>query len=225
MVLYIVGVGPGDPEYITIKALKAIAKCVTVAAWRKILEQFRWLIERKEVIEIDSRRVHEFVESIVKRAYSEDVCLLLRGDPFVSERNLMNTVVSFCRMYRVDHIIISGVSSVNLVLAKLHIDLGNTVVLSLHSSKNIEEDLASIEDILRLNRYLIIYPRTNFVDVIAMVKKISEKMVCDSTVYMFQRLSFSEENVVKFKLSEMLSMDRDLDAYTILVIEPCTEVY
>ncbi|WP_081097503.1 SAM-dependent methyltransferase [Sulfolobus acidocaldarius] len=38
--LYIVGVGAGDPELITLKALKIIEKCKIVAGWQSVVSRF-----------------------------------------------------------------------------------------------------------------------------------------------------------------------------------------
>lgn len=223
MVFYIVGVGPGDPEYITLKAKKIIEICSTTIAWKAVLEQFRWLLEKKEVIELSGNQ-YELIEQMIKKSAIENICLLVRGDPNVAEKNLMSNIKSYCEKYQVECVVISGVSSANLALSRSWIDLSNAIVISLHSSKNIEDDLQVLTDAARLKRFLVIFPKLGLDNIKVIAKELLKIFCCNPKVYVMQRLSFVNESIDVFNLSELLSLDRHIDNYTIIVIEPCSEV-
>jgi precorrin-6B methylase 1 len=37
--LFVVGTGPGDPDYLTVKALKTLERCRVVAGWPSVLKR------------------------------------------------------------------------------------------------------------------------------------------------------------------------------------------
>ncbi|MEM4115731.1 MAG: SAM-dependent methyltransferase [Saccharolobus sp.] len=48
MVIYIVGVGPGDPEYLTLKGYKVIKESNIVAGWKSVIERFSPILQKKK---------------------------------------------------------------------------------------------------------------------------------------------------------------------------------
>jgi cobalt-precorrin-7 (C5)-methyltransferase len=126
-VLYVVGVGPGDPEYLTVKALKALERCRAVAGWPSVLG--RLPLEGKEVVALSYQNQEAELKRLAALSLSADVCLAVHGDPAVSDWELMERV----RALGVPLEIISGVSSVNVALARAGLDLARVVVVSQHA--------------------------------------------------------------------------------------------
>ncbi len=124
--LYIVGTGPGDPEYITLKALKTLEKCRVVAGWPSVLQ--RMPIEGKEVVTLSYSNQEAQLRQLAELSREVDVCLVVHGDPAVSEWELLQ------RVRQLTHFeVVSGVSSVNIALAKAGLDLAQVVVVSQHA--------------------------------------------------------------------------------------------
>lgn len=213
--------GPGDKEYVTLKALNTIAKCEIVFGWRKTIEQFVEFVKNKKIFEIRSEDMHNAIEIMVKYAAELDVALLLRGDPYVAEINLIKSIKEICRKYNVEYVVISGVSSLNLALAKIEIDIVNTIVISMHSSKDLDKELNNLKHFVNLGRYVVIYPKPDVKWIKELADKILKLLKCDARVFLLQKLSFGDENIKIVTLSELFSMNCLFDSYTILVIEPC----
>ncbi|VDN55445.1 unnamed protein product [Dracunculus medinensis] len=91
MVFYLIGIGLGDIEDITVKGFKIVKKCEKVyldsytsilsyGLDRKKLEEFYG----KEIIDADRDTVEQASDVILENASSQDVCLLVVGDPFAA---------------------------------------------------------------------------------------------------------------------------------------------
>ena len=81
--LYIVGIGPGDIELLTIKAVKALKESEYVLGHKTYLERIKSLIEGKKIVESGMGREVERVKLAVKLAEKSIVSLVSGGDPSV----------------------------------------------------------------------------------------------------------------------------------------------
>ncbi len=161
--LYIIGVGPGDPELITVKGLNILRSVNVVAGWGgSVLDRFSEYLINKRVIKLSYRDEAEGLKELITSAVNEDAALLMHGDPpSVSESQLMAKVTRLCREYGVTYEVVpGGVSSVNAVLGMLGIDLDSSVLISLHvRGGSLDDRLEELKTILRvLRRYIIVLP-------------------------------------------------------------------
>ncbi len=84
--LYIVGIGPGPPEYMTLRALDAIRESEVVVGYRRYVELLRkaGLLESKKVISNEMGQELERVKIAVQEALNgKIVSLVSSGDPVV----------------------------------------------------------------------------------------------------------------------------------------------
>ena len=87
--LYLIGLGLGDHEDITIKGLNAIKKCkrIYLEHYTSILSCSKEDLEKYyncSIIIADREQVESFAHQILKNADIEDVALLVVGDPFAA---------------------------------------------------------------------------------------------------------------------------------------------
>jgi len=75
-VLYIVNVGPGDPQLITVKGLETIKKCQVVAGWGSVIDRFSFLLEGKKVIRMSYKEESKQLEEIFNYAKKHGCSLL-----------------------------------------------------------------------------------------------------------------------------------------------------
>ena len=132
MALYVIGVGPWDPDLITVKAIKALAK-VQVVYYSSLVnpEVIRRYAPRAKSIYIGHVRGDEHDE-YVKEAigYAKSglgVAFLKNGDPTLFSRG-----VKICREAKaqgVECIIIPGVASFTAAAAEYELELGDIVTL------------------------------------------------------------------------------------------------
>lgn len=108
--LYIVGVGPGTPEFLTGEARRAISRCRRFAGgWRQL--KLAPVGAETCVIGSDLNKVRQFVEGGLDNG---DVCVLASGDPGCY------SILPFLRKHFNDTIrVVPGLSSVQLLSARL----------------------------------------------------------------------------------------------------------
>jgi uroporphyrin-III C-methyltransferase len=93
MVVYLVGAGPGDPDLITLKAVKALEKADVVIYDRLANEEILKYADGAEMIYVGkragahSKNQEEINEILLKQAQKNEVVVRLKGgDPFVFGR-------------------------------------------------------------------------------------------------------------------------------------------
>uniref|UniRef100_A0A914WU82 diphthine methyl ester synthase n=1 Tax=Plectus sambesii TaxID=2011161 RepID=A0A914WU82_9BILA len=89
MVFYLIGLGLGDVKDITVRGLEVVKKCkrVYLEAYTSILcygldKQQLEAFYGREVIEADRDLVEQGSDVILENADTEDICMLVVGDPF-----------------------------------------------------------------------------------------------------------------------------------------------
>ncbi len=123
--VYIVGAGPGDPELLTIKALKAIKEADVILYDRlvgdEIIEMIRGMGKEmiyvgKELGERGGKRQEEINYMLKKFAEEGKIVVRLKGgDPFVFGRG--GVEAEFLAKHGIPFEVIPGVSSINSVPA------------------------------------------------------------------------------------------------------------
>lgn len=78
--LYVIGIGPGGLEHITLKAAKAIQESEVIVGYTKYLEMIKPLIENKEVYSTGMRGEESRCEEALKLSETKTVALVSTGD-------------------------------------------------------------------------------------------------------------------------------------------------
>ena len=78
--LYVVGIGPGGLEHMTIKAKEAILNADIIVGYTKYIEMVRDLIGDKEIYQTGMRGEVERCKRALELSREKDVCLISTGD-------------------------------------------------------------------------------------------------------------------------------------------------
>lgn len=78
--LYVIGIGPGGLEYMTIKAKEAIEECEVIVGYTKYIEMVKPLLEGKEVFATGMRGEEERCKEALRLAKEKKVALISTGD-------------------------------------------------------------------------------------------------------------------------------------------------
>lgn len=78
--LYVIGIGPGGLEHITLKAAKAIEESDIIVGYTKYLEMIKPLIENKEVYSTGMRGEEKRCEEALRFSKDKTVALVSTGD-------------------------------------------------------------------------------------------------------------------------------------------------
>jgi len=153
--LYIVGVGPGSPKYLTREAEEVIRGADIVVGWEFDLLPPKSLIEGKKVYLQDVNNYVRVAEKAADEAREsgETVVILRIGDPCISS--------GLVRLLKVFHdfevSIIPGVSSVQLAVAAAQINIDESVIISFHNGEeDSKEKRRFMLDVFGRNRHLIV---------------------------------------------------------------------
>lgn len=78
--LYVIGIGPGGLDHITLKAAKAIEESDIVVGYTKYLEMIKPLIENKEIYSTGMRGEEKRCEEALRLSLNKTVALVSTGD-------------------------------------------------------------------------------------------------------------------------------------------------
>ena len=211
--LYVVGVGPGDPSLITLRGLEAIRRCEVVAGWRSVLERFRQFIEGKEVVVLSYSNQDVELERLAAESTRRDVAILVHGDPTVSEWELMARIKAAANRSGAEIEVVPGVSSVSVALARLGLDLAHVIFASLHARNPDIDDLIKAAS---TGRTLVVFPYPS-------PQRLAEILVgagCEGRATVLERLTMSGERVTRFtSLAELARSGETFSDLAIVVVE------
>ncbi len=214
MALYVIGVGPGNPELITIKGLNTLMRCSVVAGWRSVLNRFAEYLINKLVIELSYKNEEGLLRRVMEIAVVKDVCFLMHGDPSVSERQLMSKLRSLASEYEIKLIIVPGVSSVLHALSLLSKDLADVVFITLHErNPRIEE----IELFASSGRDLLILPPPYSDGVSELARELIKYYRDEHEVFVLENLTLNNERIIKARLRELLRYRAETDLVIVYV--------
>ena len=153
----IVGVGPGDNGFLTLKGKQAIEEADLVAGFETVLNVIRPFAKNAELCPMayrDQEDVLDYAVGKVKEGKSLVVCAW--GDLNVSAKELLERV-----RRRVDHVdLLPGISSVQIALARSGLSLEDTVFITLHRRDGAGSALEELVHYLKEGRRnVILLPR------------------------------------------------------------------
>lgn len=210
----IVGVGPGDPDLLTLKARDAIRDADYVAGFETVLGPVRHWI-RGEALPIRYRDQEEVLDRLATYAEVGKRCVVCAwGDLNFSAEELLARV-----RRRADVELIPGISSVQVACARLGLTMETSMFITLHARDGHEEGLAELADALKRRvRNLIVLPRPFDLmpaDIAALL--IEGSMDIETPLYLMQRLSLPGETISNYTLSSLAAEDAEFSDLTILV--------
>ncbi|MGF7117268.1 cobalt-precorrin-7 (C(5))-methyltransferase [Methanobacterium oryzae] len=192
--LYIVGIGPGSEEYLTLKAKNIVESSDIVIGSKRALDLFK--TDKK--IELNAKNMQNMVEEavqLVKRGKS--VALLSTGDPGFS--GILKPILKLNE--DIDIEVIPGISSVQLCAAKLKIPWDDADLITLHG-KGISEHIL---DVIDNGKPTIILP--NFKPAELADFLIKNGVNEERKVAICERLSYDDEKVLETSIKDILEME------------------
>jgi cobalt-precorrin-7 (C5)-methyltransferase len=215
--LYLIGVGPGDPEYLTIKGLNAIRRASLIAGWESVLSRFKDLIEGKHVIKITYINEAQVINELVEASISKEVVILNHGDPSVSDWQFVEKIKAKCREKGVKIDVVPGVSSVNAVLAREGLDLAKVVFITHHVRG--EVNMEEIKDFLAIGRSVVLFPKPYPKSPQEIARFLISKGM-NSKIKVYERLTFPSEIEKEYRAVDLMKEEREFDNMVVMVIYP-----
>lgn len=200
MKVYLIGVGMGNPETMTVGALEAIKVCPVLVGARRLLEP--WTESHDCVPLIAGADIAEYIGKVQEGP----VGVLLSGDTgFYSGAKKLWTLL-------LDHevITIPGISSMSYLSAKLHVDWQDVKIVSAHGrSHNV------VGEIQRNARtFALTGGNTKAQDI---CRELTDRGLGNVKVSVGERLSYSDERVVTGTAAELA--EQEFEDLSVLLAE------
>ncbi len=212
----IVGVGPGDPDMLTIKAQKAIASADVVVGFQTVLNVVQSWVTKGELCPMSYRNQEDVLDYAYSQVEAGKTCVVCAwGDLNVSARELLERVYR-----RVGHVtLIPGISSIQFAAARTGIFMEESLFITLHKRADTGADLDELTHHLKDSlRNIILLPRPfDLMPALIAANLIKEGISAERMVRVYQRLSFNDEQCWEGTLGELGDNTEEFSDLSILV--------
>jgi len=212
----IVGVGPGDNGFLTLKGKQAIEEADLVAGFETVLKVIRPFAKKAELCSMAYRNqedVLDYAVGKVKEGKTLVVCAW--GDLNVSAKELLERVKR-----RVDHVeLVPGISSVQIALSRSGLSLEHVVFVTLHVRDGAGSALEELVHYLKEERRnIILLPRPyDLMPAGIAAGVIQEGVSGDRPVTVYQRLTLDDEQSWSGSISECAAITTEFSDLSIMV--------
>lgn len=203
--LYIIGIGPGSEDYLTVKSKKIVDSVEVLMGSKRALKLFpESSAEKMELDPNDMQKSFKHALSLVQ--IGKSVALLSTGDPGFS--GILKPVLNLSGSVDVE--VVPGISSIQLCAAKLQIPWDDVNLITLHG-KGVSDELL---ELLKNEKTTMVLPNFNVKEIALFllengVDPEREMAVCE-------KLSYPDERIVKIPLEKV--MDEDFSYMCVMVI-------
>lgn len=211
--LYVVGVGPGSPLYLTDIAKEVIRKCHYIMGYKYTLKTIETIIDksRQKVSEITLWNQEVVYLDIYKKMKNNEYCAVpFTGDASFSESEVVDRLLEIFGDDNVE--ILPGISSIQVAAAKTKVPLDKAYIATFHVTGDIEKKKKELIHAVKEGKSVILLPRPwsgdltkRFMesDVAMFLKKNGIKTSALNT-FVFEYLTNKEkETAFKGKVSEL----------------------
>jgi cobalt-precorrin-7 (C5)-methyltransferase len=158
--LFIVGVGPGSPKYLTDAAKEAIAKSHYIVGYKYALSTIEDIIDksRQQVFQVTMKTQEGIYQDIYAKMKDGECCIVpFTGDVNFSESEVVDRLLEIFGSYNVE--VIPGISSIQVAAAKAHIPTDQAFIVTFHVTDDIEQKKQEMLQAVRQGRSVILLPR------------------------------------------------------------------
>ncbi len=201
-----IGVGPGSPEYLTVRARNEVASADIVAGFKPALETVREFA-KGEVIEIPAHAGEvEFLKYIAGKSGEKKCVFCFTGDPNFSASELLDKIAIYDEVE-----IVPGISSVQIAASKAKVAFEDSIFISFHKGGSLEEIKRELLNRAKGNRNIILLPRPyDFMPEEIAGYLMQNGVSPDTEVIIYQNLTMSNEKESYQSLKEIKGKFSDL---------------
>ncbi len=202
--LYIIGIGPGDKDYIYPAANKLIEASDVLIGGRRNLDLFLHLNKEEVVI---SNKLADIERYILEHISKKKMVVLASGDPgvFSISEYLKNRLVD------VELLVYPGISSLQYLCAKININWADIFISSLHG-----RELNNLTDIVK-NHGKVMFFTGGTSTPVQVCRDLAANGLGKVMVTIGEKLSYPEERIVTGSAEEVAKMQ--FDSLSIMLVE------
>ena len=212
----VVAVGPGDPDFLTIKGRQALADADLVVGFKTVLDVVSAHTGNAEVRPMayrDQEAVLDYAQEQAQQGKNCVVCVW--GDLNVSAKELLNRV----RRRAETVTLVPGVSSIQIACARAGISLEESTFITLHQRWDRGSELGELIELLEQGRRnVILLPRPfDFMPPAIAANAIADGADPAHPVTVFQRLSLPDEQRWDGTLAQCAQLPDEFSDLSIMV--------
>ncbi len=159
--VYLIGIGPGSSEYLTLKAKSIIESSDIIVGYRHTLEAIKDLIDssKKDVRLVTLKTQDEVYNSLARELREKELTcsILFTGDVNFSESEIVDKL--FKVFSGIDVMLIPGISSIQVAAAYSRVAIDKAAIITFHVTGSIENEKLMLLGALRSKRDVILLPR------------------------------------------------------------------
>jgi precorrin-6y C5,15-methyltransferase (decarboxylating) CbiE subunit len=158
--LFVVGVGPGSPKYLTDAAKEAIAKSHYIIGYKYTLSTIEGIIDknRQQVFQVTMQTQDGVYQDIYTKMRDSEYCTVpFTGDVNFSESEVVDRLLEIFGSDNVE--VIPGISSIQVAAAKAHVPTDKAFIITFHVTDDIEQKKQEMLQAVRQGRSVILLPR------------------------------------------------------------------
>jgi cobalt-precorrin-7 (C5)-methyltransferase len=158
--LYVVGVGPGSPKYLTDAAKEAIKKSRYIVGYAYTLATIEGVVDRtrQEIHQVTMNTQEAVYQDIYGRMKDGDYCTVpFTGDVNFSESEVVDRLLQIFGKENVE--IIPGISSIQVAAAISRVPIDKALVVTFHVTGDIEQKKADLLQAVKRGMSVILLPR------------------------------------------------------------------
>jgi cobalt-precorrin-7 (C5)-methyltransferase len=210
-----VGIGPGDPAYVTLAARQAVEQAEFVAGFASALAVVQAWVKGTALPMTyqDQEAVLAYLSSQAQAGRRCVVCFY--GDLNVSASELRERVRRHCG----EPLLLPGISSVQIALARACLYLEDTIFITLHARMEPEQRRAALVDALRAGAWHVVAlpsPYDFMPDEIARYL-LTQDIQPTRPVEIYQRLTLPDESRMQLCLGELAACEGEFSDLSIMV--------
>lgn len=153
--VYVVGVGPGSPDYITKIVEAIIHSSDVVVGYKYTLKTIEKLLFGKEVYEITMQTQEEVYQKVQKNLGKKILVVLFTGDVNFSESEVVDRLIEIFG----DIQIVPGISSIQVAASRARVPLDKSKIITMHISTSIEREKIELQKALLDGFNVVLVPR------------------------------------------------------------------
>lgn len=225
--LFVIGVGPGSPKYLTDVAKDTIYRCHYIAGYKYTLNIIKDIIDRRmqKIYEVTMDNQEHIYQDIYIKMNDGDYCAIpFTGDVNFSESEVVDRLLELFGDDNVE--IIPGISSIQIAAAKSRVPLDKAHIVTFHVSGDIEQRKLELVKAVMDMKSVILLPRPWPKDItrkfmesdIAIFLKENGIDTSKLKVWVFENLTKdNKETVFKGKVNELEK--REFSEFSVMVID------
>jgi len=224
--IFVIGVGPGSPKYLTDIAKDAIRKSRYIIAYNYTLTTIESIIDRsrQEVHIVTMKNQENVYQQIYNRMKEGDYCTIpFTGDVNFSESEVIDRLLEIFGEDNVE--MIPGISSIQVAASRSKVPLDKAAIFTFHITEDIEGRKEELLNAVRNKKSVILLPRPwpksrerQFMESdIALFLRNNMLQTDNLDVWVFEFLTKGNERIFRGKVSEL--EERQFDALSVMVID------